>query len=315
MDFFTQKNIKMSVTRRDFVKTLAVGGAVALSGVPLWLNAEGSEKLTILHTNDTHSRLDPFPPTDHRYPSMGGYARRATIIERVRQQENHLLVLDAGDIFQGTPYFNFFGGQPEVELMSKMGYDASTMGNHEFDNGLEGFLNVLNYTKFPFIVSNYDFSDTILRDHEKIITHKIFYKGNIKIGVYGLGIEPEGLVSKNLYGNTKYLNPISSAIKMENLLKEEFNCDLIVCLSHLGYFHETGKVSDVVIAENTRHTDLILGGHTHTILEKPDQKLNLEKRTVHIGQTGIHGIRIGRIDVWFDKKNDEKFVESYTIKV
>jgi 5'-nucleotidase len=304
----------MSVTRREFVKSLAIGSAVALSGVPLWLSANKDyDKLTILHTNDTHSRLDPFPPTDHRYPSMGGYARRASIIQDVRLKEKNLLLLDSGDIFQGTPYFNFFGGQPELQLMSKMGYDASTIGNHEFDNGLDGFLKVYPFAEFPFISSNYDFSDTILNG--KIITHKIFSRGNLKIGVYGLGINPEGLVSKSLYGNTKYLNPISTAIDMENILKKDFKCDLVICLSHLGYSYETNQISDVVIAENTRHTDIILGGHTHTILEKPDKKLNLEKRTVHIGQTGINGIRIGRMDIWFDENNGEKFIEGNTTKV
>lgn len=304
----------MSVSRRDFVKAIAIGGAATLAGVPLWLAAsEDYEKLTILHTNDTHSRLDPFPATDHRYPSMGGYARRASIISKVRAEEGHLLVLDAGDIFQGTPYFNFFGGQPELTLMSKMGYDASTIGNHEFDNGLDGFLKVLPYAKFPFISSNYDFSDTIL--HDKIITHKVFFKGNLKVGIYGLGINPEGLVSKNLYGNTKYLDPIKSAIKMESLLKKDLGCDLIVCLSHLGFKYDTEQVSDVVIANNTRYTDIILGGHTHTILDIPAKKLNLEKRTVHIGQAGINGIYLGRLDIWFYKNKGKKLVESNTIKV
>ena len=304
----------MTITRREFVKTMAIGSAVTLTGLPLWLNGKDAiDKITILHTNDTHSRLDPFPADHHRYPAMGGYARRASIIEKIRTEEKHLLVLDAGDIFQGTPYYNFFGGQPELKLMSKMGYDASTFGNHEFDNGLDGFLEVLPYAKFPFIVSNLDFSKTILKD--KLITHKVFHKGRVKVGVYGLCINPEGLVSKNLYGETVYLDPLSTARKYENKLKKELNCDLIICLSHLGYEHETEQVSDVIIAENTRHTDIIIGGHTHTILEKPEKKMNLEERTVHIGQTGIHGIRLGRMDVWFNKETGESLVDGDTINI
>lgn len=305
----------MNISRRNFVKSLAIGGAAALSGFPFMVSGKKNAltKLTILHTNDTHSRLDPFPKDHHRYPAMGGYARRSTIINNIRAQEENLLLLDAGDIFQGTPYYNFFGGQPELELMSKMRYDASTMGNHEFDNGLEGFLEVLPYAEFPFITSNYDFSDTILKD--KTIKHKVFFKGNLKIGVYGLGINPEGLISKNLYGNTKYLDPVEIARETEDHLKKDFKCDLIVCLSHLGYEHEDNQVSDVVIAENTRCTDIIIGGHTHTILDKPDKKLNLEKRTVHIGQTGIYGIRLGRMDIWFNENSGEKLVDANTIKI
>ncbi len=305
----------MNISRRNFVKSLAIGGAAALSGFPFMVAGKKNAltKLTILHTNDTHSRLDPFPKDHHRYPAMGGYARRSTIINNIRAQEENLLLLDAGDIFQGTPYYNFFGGQPELELMSKMRYDASTMGNHEFDNGLEGFLEVLPYANFPFITSNYDFSDTILKD--KTIKHKVFFKGNLKIGVYGLGINPEGLISKNLYGNTKYLDPVEIARETEDHLKKDFKCDLIVCLSHLGYEYEDNQVSDVVIAENTRYTDIIIGGHTHTILDKPDKKLNLEKRTVHIGQTGIYGIRLGRMDIWFNENSGEKLVDANTIKI
>lgn len=305
----------MNISRRNFVKSLAIGGAAALSGFPFMVSGKKNAltKLTILHTNDTHSRLDPFPKDHHRYPAMGGYARRSTIINNIRAQEENLLLLDAGDIFQGTPYYNFFGGQPELELMSKMRYDASTMGNHEFDNGLEGFLEVLPYANFPFITSNYDFSDTILKD--KTIKHKVFFKGNLKIGVYGLGINPEGLISKNLYGNTKYLDPVEIARETEDHLKKDFKCDLIVCLSHLGYEYEDKQVSDVVIAENTRYTDIIIGGHTHTILDKPDKKLNLEKRTVHIGQTGIYGIRLGRMDIWFNENSGEKLVDANTIKI
>ncbi len=304
----------MSVTRREFVKSIAIGGALTLSGIPILLSGKTNyDKITILHTNDTHSRLDPFPRDHHRYPGMGGYARRAAIVGKIRAEEEHVLLLDSGDIFQGTPYFNLFLGEPELKLMSKMKYDASTFGNHEFDNGLDGFLNVLPFAKFPFIISNYDFSETILKN--KMLTHKVFNKGNKKVGIYGLGINPDGLVSKSLYGNTKYLDPIATARKMEDILKNENNCDLIICLSHLGYKHESGQVSDVVIAENTRFTDIILGGHTHTILEKPKKKLNLEKRTVHIGQTGIFGIRLGRMDIWFDNNGGEKFVDSNTINI
>ncbi|MFW5793216.1 MAG: bifunctional metallophosphatase/5'-nucleotidase [Bacteroidota bacterium] len=305
----------MSISRRNFVKSLTIGSAVALSGIPFLVSGKKDKfsKLTILHTNDTHSRLDPFPANHHRYPSMGGYARRSSLIDQIRANEEHVLLFDSGDIFQGTPYYNFFGGKPELELMSKMKYDASTIGNHEFDNGLEEFLKVMPYANFPFISSNYDFSDTVLKD--RTISHKVFFKDNLKVGVYGLGVKPDGLISKNLFGDTKYIDPIEKAKEMESHLKKELKCDLIICLSHLGYEYETDAVSDTVLAENTSYTDIILGGHSHTILDKPEKKLNLEKRTVHIGQTGIYGIRLGRMDIWFNENKSQILVEGNTINI
>ena len=122
-------------------------------------------------------------------------AQRAGLINSIREKEDHVLLLDAGDIFQGTPYFNFYGGELEFKLMSTMKYDAATLGNHDFDNGLIGLKKQLPFAKFPFLIANYDFSKTILKD--KFNPYKIFNKGGIKIGVFGIGIELEGLVPKN----------------------------------------------------------------------------------------------------------------------
>jgi 5'-nucleotidase len=299
------------INRRTFVKT-AITGVVAL-GAGYSLTAQQQDNTThlcILHTNDTHSRIDPYPANDPNYPNAGGYARRAALINSIREESENVLLLDAGDIFQGTPYFNMYGGKPELLLMTKMGYDAATIGNHEFDNGLDGFSNVLPHAGFPFINSNYDFTNTPL--HNKIHLYHILHKGNIKIGIYGLGIELEGLVGKKQYGNTRYTDPVFVAQRVERLLKEDHQCDLIICLSHLGYEYETHKVSDVVIARQTRYTNIILGGHSHTLLDPPAQIENAIKEIVYVGQTGYGGVRLGRMDLHFNKKNRKTLVELTT---
>src|SRR5690606_30548391 len=244
------------------------GGSLALAMTPnllfgqgLDLLAEKSEyKLTILHTNDQHSRIEPFDSSYSKNPNQGGFARRASLIQKIRQEEPNVLLLDSGDIFQGTPYFNFFGGELEFKLMSMMGYDAATMGNHDFDNGLEGFKNVRRHAKFPFICSNYDFSDTILDGQTE--PYRIFNKDGIRVGIFGLGIELAGLVGKKSYGETEYLDPIEMAQEYSELLRKDKKCDLVICLSHLGfdYGENSKKVSDKVLAVNTSDIDLILGG-------------------------------------------------------
>ena len=271
------------INRRTFAKTGLLGGIALAGGWPLKVlgTREEISHLCILHTNDTHSRIDPYPANDPNYPGMGGYAMRAALINQIREETPNVLLLDAGDIFQGTPYYNVYGGEPELKLMTLMGYDASTIGNHEFDNGLDGLLQVLPHASFPFVSSNYDFSRTPL--HGSIKPHHIIEKAGLKIGLYGLGIELEGLVGRNLYGNTTYNDPIRVARSVERLLKEDMNCDIIICLSHLGYEYETSKVSDVVIAKNTRYTDIILGGHTHTLLDPPATISNAANNIVYIG--------------------------------
>jgi len=291
-----------------------LGGFALGAGVPFWASGNNDvSHLCILHTNDTHSRIDPYPANDPNFPMMGGYARRSALINQVRKQVQHVLLLDAGDIFQGTPYYNVYGGEPELRLMTKMGYDASTIGNHEFDNGLDGLERVLPFAGFPFISSNYDFSQTILNG--KIKTYKIIQKGSLKIGIYGLGIELEGLVARNLYGNTVYHDPIRVARRMEMLLKEEHGCQLVICLSHLGFEYQTDKVSDVIIAGKTRYTDIIIGGHTHTLLDPPAQIVNAAGKIVYVGQTGYAGVRLGRMDLYFNQNYGEIFVESNTTNI
>lgn len=286
--------------RRDFIqKTAASSALLGLSGVSLSsFSTIESKKITILHTNDTHSHIDPFP-TDHpKNPNMGGAARRAAIIESIRKEEKNVLLLDAGDIFQGTPYFNYYGGELEFKLMSMMQYDVATMGNHDFDNGIDGFYAQLPHAKFDFVSANYDFKNTVLNDIVK--PYKIIIKDGIKIGIFGLGVQLDGLVDKKLYKETVYNNPIEVAQDMTRILKEEKKCDLVICLSHLGfkYKDEPEKPSDIVLAQKTKNIDLIIGGHTHTFLDKPVIEKNSEGKEVLINQVGCFGVNLGRIDFY-----------------
>ncbi len=287
--------------RRTFIKKLGAGGlgVFVLSGPMQSFAKSELVQLTILHTNDFHSHIDPFPKDAPRNAGEGGMAKRADLINKIRREQKNVLVFDAGDIFQGTPYFNFFKGELELKLMTEMGYDAATIGNHDLDNGLEGLKSQLKNAGFPFINSNYDFSETILKG--KILPYKIFKKQGINVGVYGLGIELDGLVSKQNYGLTKYLDPLEQALKMEKFLKTEKKADLVVCLSHLGYAYKENKVSDLKIAAETFYTDLIIGGHTHTFLKKPDSVTNKSGQTVLVNQVGFGGLILGRIDYFFEK--------------
>jgi 5'-nucleotidase len=289
--------------RRDFIqKTAASSVVLGLSniGISTIISPE-TKKITILHTNDVHSHIDPFPADHPRNANMGGAARRAALIESIRKEEENVLLLDAGDIFQGTPYFNYYGGELEFKLMSMMQYDLATMGNHDFDNGIDGFYAQLPHAKFEFVSANYDFKNTILNDIVK--PYKIFNKDGIKIGIFGLGVELDGLVDKKLYKETVYNNPIEVAQDMTRILKEEQKCDLVICLSHLGfsYKNEPYKVSDLELAKKTKNIDLIIGGHTHTFLDKPVVEKNSEGKDVLINQVGCYGINLGKIDFYFSK--------------
>ncbi|WP_396209707.1 bifunctional metallophosphatase/5'-nucleotidase [Flavobacterium sp.] len=287
--------------RRDFIQKTAAGTALlglANIGLSSFTTLE-TKKITILHTNDVHSHIDPFPLDHPRNPNMGGAARRAAIIENIRKEEEHVLLLDAGDIFQGTPYFNFYGGELEFKLMSMMQYDLATIGNHDFDNGIDGLYAQLPHAKFEFVSANYDFKNTVLDSHVK--PYKIFNKGGIKIGVFGLGIELEGLVDKKAYKETVYNNPVEVAQDMARILKHNKKCDLVICLSHLGfsYKNEPNKVSDLDLAKKTKDIDLIIGGHTHTFLDKPVIQKNSHGKEVMINQVGCYGINLGRVDFYF----------------
>lgn len=299
--------------RRKFLKQVGTGSVIVLSGsIPVRAFAQMSElsdikngdynKLTILHTNDVHSHIEPFPDDGGKYANLGGAERRSILINTIRKEEENVLLLDAGDMWQGTPYFNLFEGEVAYRVMNLMDYDVATLGNHDFDGKLIGLKKQLPVAKFDIVNCNYDFSDTILNGSFK--PYKILHRQGIKIGVLGVGVELIGLVGKAYYGNTVYLDPIEQANKYAAELKEH-KCDLIVCLSHLGYKYEGNKVSDIVLAENSHNIDIIIGGHTHTFMNKPDVRKNKDGNQVVIHQVGWAGIILGRIDVFLDKSREK----------
>ena len=270
-------------------------------------------RISILHTNDMHSRIDAFPGDDPKYPGLGGMTHLAGEVKRIRSEEKNVLLLDAGDIFQGTPYFNLFGGEVEFKLMSEMGYAASTLGNHDFDNGVEGLIEMLPYANFPFVNVNYDLSKSPLKEHvQDYIIKEI---DGMRVGIFGVGIELAGLVDKKNYGDIIYKDPIEESKKVAKHLKETERCDLIICLSHLGYSYREKKVSDQDLALENQYVDLIIGGHTHTMLKKPQKIRSKYQKNCLVNQVGWAAIRLGKIDFSLHKWTNESQIEARNLIV
>ncbi len=306
----------MSINRRTFLRhSIMSAGALATSSL---LPCEGEaaagvQRLTILHTNDVHSHLEPFPMDGSTYQGLGGIAARAQLINEIRRKNEQVLLLDAGDIFQGTPYFNLYKGEPEIKAMSRMQYDATTMGNHDFDAGLDNFNHMIQqHARFPVIICNYDFSHTSMEGN--YVPYKIYQKGDLKVGVLGVGIELNGLVPDQLYGNVKYLDPIERANETAGILKRKEGCDLIICLSHLGDKYSDNKVSDEVLAKESHYIDIIIGGHTHRFFEKPRKYVNKNSKEVIVNQVGWAGIQLGRLDMTVTK-NEKRLAKIKTIVI
>lgn len=306
------------LNRRKFLKqSILTAGSVSLSLPVMARELEDlSEvnRLTILHTNDTHSRIDPFPMDGTRNQGLGGVAARSQLINQIRKEEDQVLLLDAGDIFQGTPYFNLYKGEPEIKAMSEMQYDATTIGNHEFDAGLENLANQLTkHAKFPMLVCNYNFAQTPMEYQYE--PYKIFKKGKLKVGVLGVGIEMKGLIADNLIGKTLYLDPIKAANETAYFLKKQKGCDLVICLSHLGFQYKEDKISDERLARESENIDLIIGGHTHTFFDTPLKYTNLKGSDVIVNQVGFAGIVLGRLDFEFSKFSKKKLSQFQSIKI
>ncbi|MCI6671682.1 MAG: metallophosphoesterase [Prevotella sp.] len=254
--------------------------------------AAQNKQLTIIHTNDTHSQIYPLSPnlSDTMRANRGGFLRRLAMLKEERAKDKELLLFDSGDFSQGTPYYNLFKGDVEIELMNRMGYDAGTIGNHEFDFGLENMTRLFKKLNFPILCANYDFGNTELA---KIVKPYIILKRKgVKIGIFGLSTYLEGLVEKKNYGPLKYLDPISTAQGVINKLKSE-GCEVIICLSHLGLNIE--GISDEELVAGTRGLDLVLGGHSHSFLQELVYIKDLDGHNVGIDQNGKSGLYIGKI--------------------
>lgn len=318
--------------RRKFLQQTALTAGSLLASKSLFAglsDINNVTKLTILHTNDVHSRLEPFPMDGGRNQGLGGVAARAELINKIRSEQqgessfdgfrsvddSNVLLLDAGDIFQGTPYFNIYKGEPEIKAMTAMGYHAATIGNHDFDGGLENLATQLQYAKFPLLICNYDFSNTPMEF--KTQPYKVFKRGKLKIGVTGLGIQPKGLVPDALAGNTKYLDPVENLNRTTAKLKKEEGCDMIICLSHLGYKYkeDANKMCDIILAKESENVDLIIGGHTHTFMDEPEVQKNKSGNDVIINQVGWAGIILGRLDFEFSKLQNKNLAKSHTVVV
>src|SRR6185295_20012465 len=273
------------ITRRGFLKSSLAGGAIALSAQsalnlfssPTWsaismplLKVAPSEKLiTILHTNDTHSQIDPLPANDRQYPDKGGVARRATLVKRIRKENPNTILIDAGDVCQGTPYFNFYKGEVEYKAMSLIGYDAGTIGNHEFDNGVESLAKALQFASFDIVSTNYDVRGSALET--KVKTHAVKVVGGVRIGLLGLGIRPQGLITDDNFKPLKYMDPVAMARGAVKQLREQERCQMVLGMSHLGYYANPkgDEVGDSQVAAQVDGIDFIASGHTHTFMEKP----------------------------------------------
>lgn len=313
----------MAMNRRDFVRACGIGAAASLGSAdklvglvphPTPLRAptppaprygplvHDAVRLVVLHTNDTHSRMDPFPLDDGPFAGLGGAARRATLVQRVRDANEHVLLLDSGDIFQGTPYFNFFGGELEFRVMTEMGYDAATLGNHDFDNGVDGLVAMLPEAGFDFVCANYEVSDPALA--ERVQPYVVREFDGVKVGIFGLGIGFEGLVLASLHEGVEYRDPVDAARETARALRRQ-GCALVICLSHLGYrYSNPGRPSDRTVAEAVPEVDLVLGGHTHTFLDEAELFQQEGAGFTLVNQVGWGGMRLGRIDVSFNSAGE-----------
>lgn len=291
------------ISRRGFFKRLGglavaitpVGGLASLTSCSV--GKDRSPRLVVLHTNDVHSHIDPFPSTDARYAGLGGYARRQAFIEKVIAEEgaDNVLVFESGDMFQGTPYFNFFKGQLEMQLMNRMHIDAVTIGNHEFDNGVGGLCDCMETANFPFVCSNYKFSDP--RGSQLVKPYKVFERGGMRVGVFGLGVRLEGLVAPANCSGVDFQDLVPTPQSMADLLRGRERCDVVIALTHIGYNDEPNGECDTWLAANTSGIDLILGGHSHTFMPAPDLVRAKDGRTVLINQVGFGGVNVGKIEL------------------
>ena len=300
------------INRRKFLQTSLVGGAaLAIPGNlsslvspqawsaltdPLLEVAAGETLITILHTNDTHSQIDPIDASDKTYGGKGGVARRATLVKRVRKENPNTLMVDAGDVFQGTPYFNFFKGEVEYKSMSLIGYDVVTLGNHDFDNGVAALASAMKFAKFDFVSTNYDVRGTALQERVKPYAIRKF--GDVRVGLFGMGVSPDNLITPQNFQGVKYLDPVRMARGVVRVLREQEKCHLVVGMSHLGYYAnpKNDEIGDSQVAAQVSGIDFIASGHTHTFMQKPVLQKSPEGKNTIIFQVGRSGINVGRVD-------------------
>jgi 5'-nucleotidase len=267
-----------------------------LIAAPLLEPKPGETLITVLHTNDTHSQIDPLPANDKNFPNKGGVARRATLARRVRRENPNTLLVDAGDVLQGTPYFNFYRGEVEYKAMSAVGYDVGTLGNHEFDNGVEALAAALKFATFDIVNSDYDVRGSAL---EKLVKPYVVRDlGGVRVGVFGMGISPKGLITPNNFKPLKFLDPVQRARETVQTLRGREKCSLVLCLSHMGYYEKPKgeELGDSQLAAQVDGIDFIASGHTHTFMKEPVRARQPSGQETLIFQVGKSGIYLGRVD-------------------
>lgn len=274
---------------------------ITLMWVALAVAAQAQDKkLVILHTNDTHSCIMPLNENlaDKNVAGRGGFIRRLELLKDQRREDPDLLYFDSGDFSQGSPYYTMFKGDVEVGLMNRMGIDAATIGNHEFDFGLENMARIFKMATFPIVCANYDFTGTPVEGLVK--PYVIIKRKGVRIGVFGLAPQLDGLVSKQTCEGVRYLDPVAKALEVATFLKEKKKCDLVICISHLGW--KMDVTDDLAAIAGSRNIDLVLGGHSHTYLEELEYVKNLDGKDVPVDQNGKHGVWIGKLTVDLKKK-------------
>lgn len=267
--------------------------------VTLTAAAKGRQ-LLILHTNDTHSCVLPLNPNlaDTMLAGRGGFLRRAAMIDQMRKEDKDLQLLDSGDFSQGSPYYTMFKGDVETELMNIMGYDAATIGNHEFDFGLENMARIFRKAKFPIVCANYDFTGTVVEGLVK--PYVIIKRKGVRIGIFGLSPKLDGLVMASTCAGVRYSDPIKTANAVADKLKNVEKCDVVICLSHLGW--DEDGLNDMEMMAKTRNIDLVLGGHSHSYFKTLNHVRNLDGKDVPNDQNGKHGIFVGKITLSLEKR-------------
>lgn len=296
--------------RRRFLQTFAAG-AVGASMMPLEVLGADEIRLVILHTNDTHSRIDPFPVDGSRNSGLGGVARRARLIQRIRAAQPNVLLLDSGDIFQGTPYFNFYHGEIEFKAMAAMGYDVATIGNHDFDLGVQGFVDMQPHATWEWVSANYDVAGSGMEPYVKPFT--IREVAGVKVGIFGVGVDFDRLVLASLHEGVTYNDPILAARQTATHLRN-VGCDVVICLSHLGHRSRGDRPSDTAVGQEVPEIDIVLGGHSHTFLDEPEIIQRPSGFTL-VHQVGFAGIRLGRIDLVLSREGRTKrwFSSAYDV--
>ena len=302
------------ISRRNFIrKTALVGlGAASFGGGSVLARPAAERRLVILHTNDMHSRLDAFPMDGGKYQGMGGLEARASVIEQIRNEGYPVLLVDAGDIFQGTPYFNLFKGEPEITAMTRMGYDAATPGSSDFSAGMENLATQWKLAGFPLLACNYGVAETPLENI--LLPYHVIVRENITIGVLGVGIDLKGRVPEGLIKGIEYRDPIKCVNETTNLLKKK-GCDLVVCLSHLGDYYSDGNISDTILAKENIGVDIIIGAHTHRFFQQPRRYFNKGSGDTLVSQIGWGGVQMGRIDYLFPKSRSNKTLKANRVVI